>query len=94
MKEGKLKDWTRKMKGWKIKSDLPSKNCFPPKESSHHQLQWQKSQSALVIVGSHALHNSLKVYVNVVNNIDNVLEPTPQTNITTMDSILTHYSIK
>ena len=46
-----------------------------------------------LIVGSHALHNSVKAYLNILNDIAIFVEPTPQTNITKSYTILTLYSI-
>ena len=42
-----------------------------------------------LIVGSHALHNAEKSHVNVVNDIDTFVEPTPPTNIIKNETILT-----
>ena len=42
-----------------------------------------------LIFGSRALHNVAKTYANVVNYIATFVEPTPQTNIITNETILT-----
>ena len=47
-----------------------------------------------MIFVSHSLHNVAKAYANVVNSIATFVDPTPQTNIITNDTILTQYSIK
>ena len=47
-----------------------------------------------LIVGSLALHNVAKAYINAVNNITTFVEPNPPTNIITNENILTQYSIK
>ena len=46
-----------------------------------------------LIVGTRDLHNVAKIYVNVVNAITNVFEPTPPTNIITNETIPNQYSI-
>ena len=47
-----------------------------------------------LIVGSHALHNIIKAYVNAINAIPPFVEPTPPTNIITNETILAQYIIK
>ena len=47
-----------------------------------------------LIIGSHALHNVTKAYVNVINFIATFDEPNPPTNITTNDTFLKKYRIK
>ena len=66
--------------------------------NTQYQLQWQKSHSALhgteqSNFGSNELHIVAKAYVNVVNVIDILFKPTPQTNIVTKDTVLTQYRI-
>ena len=51
-------------------------------------------KETIEIVGAHALHDVVKVYVNPVNAITTSVEPTTQTNIFTNETILTQYSIK
>ena len=46
------------------------------------------------IVGSNELHSVAKAYINVVNDINSFIKPTPPTNIITNETILTQYSIK
>ena len=45
-------------------------------------------------VVSHDLHNVAKAYVNAANAIIKFFDPTPPTNITTNETIMTQYSIK
>ena len=47
-----------------------------------------------LIVGSHALQNITKYYVNIVNFISTFSDPNPPTNINTNETILTQYIIK
>ena len=47
-----------------------------------------------IIIGSNELHSVAKSYVNVVNDIDFFIKPTPPTNIIANETILTQYSIK
>ena len=47
-----------------------------------------------LIVGSNELHSVEKSYINVVNDINSFVEPTPPTNIITNETIMTQYSIK
>ena len=55
---------------------------------------WRFMGSRNLIIGSHALHNVTKAYVNVINFIATFDEPNPPTNITTNDTFLTKYRIK
>ena len=43
------------------------------------------------IVGSHAFHNVVKTYINVINYITTFVEPIPPTNIKTNETILNQY---
>ena len=47
-----------------------------------------------LIVGSNEIHSVAKYYINVVNNINFFVKPTPPTNIITNETILTQYIIK
>ena len=40
------------------------------------------------IVGSNEIHSVAKAYINVVNDINSFVKPTPPTNITTNETIL------
>ena len=61
---------------------------------NHGRSNCQSIVCSNTIVGYHALHNVANAYVNVVNAITTFVEPTPPTNITTNETILTQYIIK
>ena len=47
-----------------------------------------------LIIGSHALYSVAKAYASIVNAINNIVKPTPPTNIIINETILNQYSIK
>ena len=44
--------------------------------------------------GSNELHSVAKAYINVVNDFDSFVKPTPPTNTITNETTLTQYIIK
>ena len=106
MKEGKLKQWTWKMKEWTQKmkywtmisyllseKDISLRNT---RTTNYHdgRENWRSMGWSNLIVGSHALHNIVKSYVNKVNTISIFVEPTTPSNIITNKTTLIQYNIK
>ena len=98
----KMKDWTQIMKEWEIYGRVTvNSNALTPKQKlyflrnsptinynderfNRHYMGWSD-----LIVGSSALHNFAKTYININNYIATFSEPTLTNNIITNNTILT-----